>query len=163
MPRKSAADLATISAVPLPREPPPRHMPPDEAAIWRQVTESLPAHWFPGASFVLLEIYCAAVVNMRVCRGVMLAKPESTKAHQQAARLYHDEARTVVRLAKTLRLGPRHDRTKLRAVPNLPKPWELGGASAVKDNDVFEGFGFDEVTEALAKAKPPDPEDSPAA
>ena len=48
-----------------------------------------------------------------------------------------------MRLAKTLRPGPRHDRTKVRAVSNLPRPWELAGADGapvVNEGRDFQGW-----------------------
>ena len=123
MPRRSAADLAVVPAVPAPRPVPPPHLQPDERAVWIATVEGLPPHWFPGANFAPLEVYCGAVVGMRTAKAVMIAKPENTKAHREMARLYHAQAATVVRLAKTLRLGPRHDRTKPKLVPTGPRPW----------------------------------------
>jgi len=38
---------------------------PEEAMEWRKVVDSLPPHWFPGASFALLEVYVRSVVNVR--------------------------------------------------------------------------------------------------
>jgi hypothetical protein len=44
MPRQSRASLGVIPAGPVPREPLPLHLPPDEAAIWNQVVQGLPPH-----------------------------------------------------------------------------------------------------------------------
>ena len=151
MPRRSAADLAVVSAVDVPRPAPPRGMPSDEAKVWRATVEGLPPHWFPGASFVLLEVYVAAVVSMRTCRAVMLAEVEGTKNHQDASRLYHAEAAMVLRLAKVLRLGPRHDRTKPKLVPTGPRPWEGYDLEQPATRGGFEK----EMAEVMAaKAKP---------
>jgi phage terminase small subunit len=65
MSRKSAASLAVVPPVTALREQPPANLAPDEAAEWRKVVESLPPHWFPGASFTLLELYCQVVTNAR--------------------------------------------------------------------------------------------------
>ena len=65
MPRKSAASLAVVPAAPIPREPPPAHLAPEEQVEWRKVVDGLPAHWFPGASYSLLEVYCQATVTTR--------------------------------------------------------------------------------------------------
>jgi hypothetical protein len=139
MPRRPAAALGVIPAVPTPREPPPPGMPEDEAVLWTRILAGLPPFWIPAGAYPLLEIFVASVINMRACRALMLAEVEGSPRHVQAARLYRDEARTVLRLAKTLRLGPRHDRTKLRAIPNLPKPWDLGRDSA-PDGRGFQGW-----------------------
>ena len=120
------ADLATVPAVPVSREPPPRGMPEDEAALWTRTLADLPPHWLPAAAYPLLEIYVAAVINMRACRAVALAEVEGSPRHHAASRLYRAEAAVVLRLAKTLRLGPRFDRTAVRAVPTGPRPWDIG-------------------------------------
>jgi phage terminase small subunit len=156
MPRKSRA-LAAVPVAPVPREPPPRHLPADEAAEWRRVVEGLPAHWFPGASYVLLEIYCASIVNMRACRAVMMAEVEGSPRHHAAGKLYRAESAVVIKLAKLLRLGPRHDRTKLRTFSTLPKAWE----PTTKSDDADGPFGWRDPAEAETNP-PPDPND-PAA
>ena len=60
----------------------------------------------------------------------------------------------VVKLAKQLRLGPRHDRTKLRTVSNLPKPWDLCGGDGAPVVSEFRGWDVPPTT---------DPEDEPPA
>jgi hypothetical protein len=79
-----------------------------------------------GRAYALLEIYCTSVVAMRAHRGLMLAEVEGSPIHVEASKFYRREADMVVKLSKTLRLGPRHDRTKMRTVSSLPKPWDLG-------------------------------------
>jgi hypothetical protein len=40
----------------------------------------------------------------------------------EVSRFYRREAAMVVKLSRTLRLGPKHDRTKPRVLTNLYKP-----------------------------------------
>src|SRR5262245_64632913 len=68
---------------------------------------------------------------MRTWRAVMLAKVEGSPRHKEASRLYRREAAMVVKLGKLLRLGPRHDRTKLRTVPSI-KPWDVTDSAPEK-------------------------------
>ena len=161
MPRRSAADLAVVPAVPVPRPPAPPHLVPEEAAMWRETVEGLPPHWFPGASLVLLEVYCGAVVGMRESKAIMDAEASSTSAYRDAARLYTAQTAMVLRLAKVLRLGPRHDRTKPRAVPLGPRPWDMMPSYRGDDDD--RGFERElkevEAEYAKKKAKQPAPDD----
>ena len=115
MPRKSSASLGVVPVVAAPREPPPASLGPEEAQIWRQVTESLPAHWFPGASFVLLEIYVRAVPIMRFAAAQMDRHPRGSPGWHQWHTLYSKEARQVGQLALRLRLHPRWERTTLES------------------------------------------------
>jgi phage terminase small subunit len=124
MPRKSAASLAVVPAAPIPREPPPACLTPEEAAEWRRVVESLPAHWFPGASFTLLEIYCQVVTNARWLAVQMAAHERGSPEWRQWHALYVMEAKLTVQLATRLRLHPRWERTTVRKVPSGPRPWD---------------------------------------
>ena len=64
MPRKSAAALAIVPFPSQERRPdPPDDLTPDQAAIWTQVTSSLPRSWFPPETHALLANYCRHVAN----------------------------------------------------------------------------------------------------
>jgi len=94
-----------------------------------------------GASFVLLEVYCVSVVAMRAHRAVMLAAVEGSPRYVEASRFYERECAMILKIGKQLRLGPRHDRTKLRAVSTLPRPWDIGAAGPAAP-EPFKGFGW---------------------
>jgi phage terminase small subunit len=125
-----------------PREPPPKHLPADEKAEWRRVVTGLPRDWIPAGAYALLEIYVSAVCSMRAHRALMLAAPAGSPLHHKVSKLYRHEADMVTKLAKMLRLGPRHDRTKLRTVSNLPKPWDLGATDVPAAPARHDGFDW---------------------
>lgn len=79
----------------------------------------------------------------------MTAEPEGVKAYE-LSRLYRAEAATVLRLAKILRLGPRHDRTKPKLVPTGPRPWE---GYEVEPSATIRGGFAKELAEIEAKTK----------
>ena len=65
--RKSRASLALVPEVAgrierLERPPPPAGLSDAEAAVWRDVTASLPAEWFRPEQLPLLAQYCRHVV-----------------------------------------------------------------------------------------------------
>ena len=124
MPRRSAASLAVVPPVSAPREPAPAHLVPEEQAEWRKVVDSLPAHWFPGASYSLLEVYCQATVTTRWLAGQVAAHERGSSAWRQWHRLWAAEAKLAVQLATRLRLHPRWDRSIVRKVPTGPRPWD---------------------------------------
>jgi phage terminase small subunit len=124
MPHRSRASLAVIPPVVVPHEPPPACLAPEEAAEWRRVVESLPARWFPGASFTLLELYCRAVANARWLAVQTDAHARGSPDWQKWHRLYGLEVKQCVQLATRLRLHPRWERTTVRKVPSSPRPWD---------------------------------------
>jgi hypothetical protein len=124
MPRKSAASLAVVPPVVAPREPAPAHLAPEEAAEWRKVVESLPAHWFPGASFTLLEIYVQAAVTTRWLAARLAPLERGSPEWKKWHALWVMEAKLAAQLAVRLRLHPRWDRSIVRKVPTGPRPWD---------------------------------------
>src|SRR5215210_2842313 len=66
--RPSAAELAVI---PFPTEPealrpgPPADLTGDQAVVWRDIVESLPADWVSRANAALMAAYCRHVVAAR--------------------------------------------------------------------------------------------------
>jgi hypothetical protein len=149
MPRRSAAALSTIPVADLPRPPPPKHLPPAEAKIWTEIVQDLPPHWLPAGSLPLLEVYVTAVVSMHRLQEIMASAPEGSPRYSAARKMLRAESAMVVKLGKTLRLGPRHDRTALRTVGPSVKPWDLGGGG--KAPAVNDARTFDERAEAARK------------
>ena len=131
------------------------------------VGEALVSKTSEAAEMAIASSLGETVERMNVSVGsidgidTMLAEVEGTKNHQDASRLYHAEAAMVLRLAKVLRLGPRHDRTKPKLVPTGPRPWEGYDLEQPATRGGFEK----EMAEAMAaKAKPkPESDGSPPA
>lgn len=124
MPRKSAAALGVVPAAPIPREPPPAHLAPEEQVEWRKVVDGLPPHWFPAASYSLLEVYCQVITNTRWLAAQMAAHERGSPEWRQWHSLWAMEAKLSVQLATKLRLHPRWERTTVRKVPTSPRPWD---------------------------------------
>ena len=161
MPRRSSADLATVPVVSAPREPPPASLGPEERAEWVRVVESLPAHWFPGASFVLLEVYVRAVVSMRWLAAQVDKHSRGSPGWHQWQKLYDKEARHVGQLALRLRLHPRWERTTLKSVPSGVRPWHLGGGGDAPPASKFKGWDVPaKETPRKRDVDEPSPDDS---
>jgi len=124
MPRKSAASLGVVPATTIPREPPPPHLAEEEQMEWRRVVDGLPAHWFPAASYSLLEVYCQATVTTRWLAAQMVAHERGSRGWKEWHSLWAKEAALAVQLATRLRLHPRWERTALRRTPSGPRPWD---------------------------------------
>jgi hypothetical protein len=160
MPRKPAAALGVVPVGSAPREPPPASLGPEEAKEWRWVTESLPAHWFPGASFVLLEVYVRAVVSMRWLAAQVDQHPRGSPGWAKWQKLYDKEARLVAQLALRLRLHPRWERTTLKAVPSGVRPWHLAGGGDAPPASKFKGWDYSPAKERKGDGDEPPPEQS---
>jgi hypothetical protein len=63
--KRSAAALAVVPVVLMQRPKPPKRLGPEEAALWRECTESKAADFFDLASQPLLEQYCQMVCLSR--------------------------------------------------------------------------------------------------
>lgn len=60
---KQVVSLAEVAKV---RRPPaPCYLTGEQKAVWKQITESLPADWFPKETHTLLEQYCRHAVAAR--------------------------------------------------------------------------------------------------
>jgi len=46
------------------RPAPPKDFEPDEAKVWRQVVDAMPADWFPPETHVMLEAFCRQAVSL---------------------------------------------------------------------------------------------------
>ncbi len=143
MPRKSAAALAVMPGE-APREPPPRHLPARRAGRMEARGRRFAAAVDSGRRLCAVGNLLRLDRRHARHRALMLAEPEGSAIHAEASKLYRREADMVVKLGKTLRLGPRHDRTKLRAVSTLLKPWDLGRGTGEPAEPAAKGFeGFD--------------------
>jgi phage terminase small subunit len=139
--RKSAKSLSTISAggIELHRRPePPEHMGDEAGAIWRSITNSLPADWFSPGTLPLLEAFCGLTVSQqltlrslqRLERGgddfdrddwVALLNQLGTLSGRIAT------LATRMRLTPQSRYGARGAATAGQLPPDGPKPWDRDG------------------------------------
>jgi hypothetical protein len=59
------AAAAAALAIPDPKLPPPKHLPREQATVWRDITARLPADQFSGDNAGTLELYCQHIVFAR--------------------------------------------------------------------------------------------------
>lgn len=119
------------SKLPL-RPGPPRGLPRDASAIWRQIVADYPPKHFKGANLVLLENFCRARAFAKQCDeeikklGLLIdGKANPIVAMRTAAWAEQRACATKLRLA--ISSLQRADSAKVR--PNdtnaLRKPWEM--------------------------------------
>jgi len=128
MPRRSKAELDHLNVVPLPqyqRPEPPADLEPDVAAVWTATTSSLRPDHFHAAVFPLLICYCRAVVmsaRLHAERGCLSVED---RRFARLANLCNQQDRTVLSLARSLRLTPRSRRDPVDTRwQDRRKPWE---------------------------------------
>src|SRR5690625_6793841 len=64
--RKSAGELAVVSPVRVhPRPDAPVELTPEQAYVWNEVVDALPADWFPAETHPLLIQYCRHTIEAR--------------------------------------------------------------------------------------------------
>jgi hypothetical protein len=112
MPRKSAASLSVVQALPGQQRPePPAELSDEQAVEWRKVVDRLPADWFPAESHQLLVAYVRHVVNARVIAGKIRAfdpawldEPEGLQMFDKLTMIGDREGRAISSLATRMRL-----------------------------------------------------------
>jgi hypothetical protein len=143
--RKSAASLAVVASMEVPRPAPPRSLSRAGKQVWRATTSRFQPEFFCGAEF-LLEAYCDGVVTLRML--VELIKATDPADHKRLAvlvQLQKAQALLIGNLGGKLRLTPRSrfDRyaAAARPMPDLPKPWDLGRRPLRRDSDKPDDTG----------------------
>lgn len=108
MPRKSAASLAVVPAIPSasPTRPePPAHLPDEAATIWRATTASRPAGYFDAGSLPLLEVYSRLVAEYRRVAAAVEAMPVDDDDFAKLTSVADKLAGRVSSLATRMRLS----------------------------------------------------------
>lgn len=142
--RKSAAEIATISALVAPGtrlpSPPPAELSDAQSSVWRDLIAALPDGWLERGSFPVMIELCR-----RVCRARLLEQRvrkfelEWVKVEGGLQRLdkllamADRETRAVIALSRALRLTPHaimHPRTAGRHLQDelpsgAPRPWDF--------------------------------------
>jgi len=129
--------LKVIEGMGVARPSPPSRMGEDEALIWRQTVEALPADWFRPETLAILEQYCSHVMRAR-----SIAKKIRTeqRVDQALYALELKETKMVATLATKMRLTQQStlDRKKSKhAKSAVVKPWDMD-AKPVADDDEAE-------------------------
>src|SRR5215213_9127947 len=138
--RRSIASLAVVTRIPGQRLPPPRGMPPDQAAIWRRVVAARPAEWFDGGSLDTLAAYCRHAADLARISARLdamgpdaLTAPDGIVVYDRLLAMRARETRGVISTARQLRLNPqalyRADKAAVHArggpAPTGRPPWEF--------------------------------------
>jgi len=133
--RKSGAALATVAKVALVERPQPAlDLTPEQADIWVDITNSMPADWFTAENFPLLAQYCRHVVSARKVAQLIdleCAREEvDTKALTELLAAECKQSASLKALAASMRLAQQSrygdgvaNTAKKRAV-TVKRPWE---------------------------------------
>ena len=134
---KSRAELALVqsgvagTAMLVERAPPPEHLTPEQAQVWREVLDDLPADWFRPSNLPLLEPYCRHVVaSRRVAQLIELEEKSDAfdpESYNRLLRMQDRETRALATMGTKLRLTQQslkhQDAVKPRQAPGR-KPWQ---------------------------------------
>src|SRR5690554_588621 len=129
--RKSAASLEVVASnvSAIERAPVPDDLTDEQSAVWRTITNRMPADWFPAETWPLLAMYCRHVVSAR--RVAQMIEQEETSESvdiETLDRLYkmqEREGRAMSSLATRMRLTQQTTYDKSRKKPmQVRKPWE---------------------------------------
>jgi hypothetical protein len=127
-------NLKVIPQVPGAGRPEPASdLPSAEAAIWRYLVGTMPAHWF-ASSEPLLRCLCStlATCDALAARITTARKEANWKLLDRLTRIHERQTKCAADLAGKLRLTPRsktsvEQAANLRQIPPLStRPWEMG-------------------------------------
>jgi len=132
--RKSAGELAVASPVLVqPRPDAPVELTPEQADVWNEVVDALPADWFPAETHPLLIQYCRHTIEAR--RIAQLIDQECAREELDVAtyaallRMQARETTALKSMASSMRLSQqssRRDDNSATAKKNrtVTRPWE---------------------------------------
>jgi hypothetical protein len=144
MARHSAAEEAVVPlAIPSPELAPPAELTPEEAAIWREITGSMPPSWFDSGNAPVLVELCRHIVLSRWLAAELekmrnadltaaTARGQKQRAiYRQLLQAAREESRLIMMLSTKLRLtnsshrrDERYDDRRRLALPQGRPPWE---------------------------------------
>lgn len=137
--KKSANAALTVVEVSGQRILPPDHLTDQQAGIWQEITNSLPADYFRPGDVPLLAAYCKAysfyleAAKEIEAEGPTLVDDRGRKYTHPAGQMVVTQASALAQLAVKLRLCPsaryteKSAATKTRAGGVGGKPWEFQG------------------------------------
>jgi hypothetical protein len=125
-----------LTAAPVKRPDPPRHLGAAEAVEWREIVGSMPHGSFPRRLYVTLELLCRHTVT---ANHVSMLLAQCVKQKKFDLREYVtllnarlEESEMIIRLLRAMRLTHqtliRADSAKLR--PRSPGPWSNGRSNS---------------------------------
>lgn len=109
--RKSSAQLATVTALPLRMLDPPADLSPKEASVWARVAATKPGDWWDAGSMPLLAQYARATVQaelvaelVRTVGQNMVADPDELGRYKELRKLQAALSGEMNTLARAMRL-----------------------------------------------------------
>lgn len=140
--RKSAAELATVSVLPLRTPEPPADFSVDESRVWARVCATKPADWWDAGSLPLLAQFCRATVQADMIAALvasvgksMLSDPDELARYKELRKIQVGLSGELTSLGRSMRLtqqaryNAKNSDTASRKA-NGKKPWQI---------DVIEG------------------------
>ena len=114
------------------RAMPPAELDEDAAAVWTQITQALPADWFPPESLPLLTSLCGDIstskrVSAELARLNSLKSDEAFKRFASLARLKVALSGSIANLSTRLRLHRIKAGSRQNGRVRLPKPHAIPG------------------------------------
>lgn len=136
--RKSAASLAVVPvSLEARRPPPPEHLDPKAADVWRNTVSTMPGGWFDRAQEPILSAYCRHVVSASRLTCLVdgfeddwLREDGGLQRLDKLMSMRERESRAVVMCARAMRLTQQaqmHPRSAGRAVVGTGsdrRPWD---------------------------------------
>lgn len=140
--RKSGAELATVTALPLRMLAPPADLSAEEAGVWARVAATKPGDWWDAGSRPLLAQFCRAAVQadqvadlVRSVGLTLVADPDELGRYKELRKIQSalsSEMNTLgrsMRLTQQSRYGARSSEAASRKATGR-KPWQ---------HDIVEG------------------------
>ena len=140
--RKSAAELATVSVLPLRTPEPPVDFMADESRVWARICATKPADWWDAGSLPLLAQFCRAAAQADTIAALvasvgksMLSDPDELARYKELRKIQAGLSGELTSLGRSMRLtqqaryNAKNSDTANRKA-NGKKPWQI---------DVIEG------------------------
>ena len=141
--RKSSAELATVTAMPLRMVQPPEDLSPEESSVWARVTATKPSEWWDAGSVPLLAQYCRAVVQselvselVRSVGQAMLTDPDELGRYKELRKIQNALSGEITSLARSMRLT---QQSRYNAKNSDTASRKGGGPSKPWHHDVIDG------------------------
>jgi phage gp36-like protein len=122
----TVAGLATVDRVQRPDAP--YSLTDDQADIWRQIVNRMPADWFPAETHPMLESLCCHIARKRKVEQLLTAaetaKDFDARNYNDLAIMAERESRVVSSLMTKMRMTQQTTYDKSKKKPIVANPWE---------------------------------------
>jgi hypothetical protein len=141
--RKSAAELATVTALPVRLLPPPADLSVEEAQVWARVAATKPGDWWDAGSIPLLAQFCRATVQaeliadlVRQTASAMLSDPGQLGTYKELRKIQGALSGEINTLARAMRLT---QQARYRADKASTESGKATGRKPWASHDVIDG------------------------